>query len=55
MMPCTIAIYEKHDGKTYVGYMNARLVGQMFGGVIDEVMGGPVAEAQDKFLKFLSD
>ena len=23
MMPCTISVYEKADGKTYIGTMNA--------------------------------
>ncbi len=50
MMPCTVSVYQKSDGKAYIGYMNARMVGMMFGGKIAEVMGGPVAEAQDKFL-----
>lgn len=53
MMPCTISVYEKADGKVYVGFMNARMVGQLFGGTVGEVMGGPVAEAQDRFLAFL--
>lgn len=50
MMPCTVSVYEKSDGKAYIGFMNARMVGMMFGGKIAEVMSGPVAEAQDKFL-----
>lgn len=39
MMPCTISVYEKKDGKTYIGHMNAGLMGGMFGGVVAEVMG----------------
>jgi uncharacterized protein (DUF302 family) len=39
MMPCTISVYQKSDGKTYISYMNAGLLGQMFGGVVAEVMG----------------
>jgi uncharacterized protein (DUF302 family) len=38
MMPCTISVYEKTDGKTYIGHMNAGLMGGMFGGVVAEVM-----------------
>jgi hypothetical protein len=30
--------------------MNPGLMGRIFGGVISEVMAGPVAEAQAKFL-----
>jgi uncharacterized protein (DUF302 family) len=50
MMPCTIAVYEKSDGSVWVGSMNPGLMGKLFGGVISEVMAGPVAEAQDRFL-----
>ena len=50
MMPCTISVYEKTDGKVYVAHVNAKMVGGMFGGKVAEVMGGPVADAQEKFL-----
>jgi len=49
-MPCTIAVYEKTDGKTYVAFTNASLLGRLFGGVVAEVMGGPVTEAQGRFI-----
>lgn len=52
MMPCTISVYQKTDGKVYVGTMNARLLGTMFGGTVAEVMGGLVAEQQQKFIAF---
>ncbi len=32
MMPCTIAVYEKSDGKTYVSMMNLAMMGAMYGG-----------------------
>ena len=54
MMPCTISVYEKEDGKAYVGYMNASLLGKSFGGVVAEVMGGNVAADQQKFITFLN-
>ena len=50
-MPCTIAVYEKTDGVTYVAATNASLLGRAFGGVVGEVMGGPVAEAQGRFVE----
>lgn len=53
MMPCTISVYEKTDGTTYVGTMNAGLLGNMFGGTIAYVMGGDVARQQKQFLSFL--
>jgi uncharacterized protein (DUF302 family) len=50
-MPCSISVYEGPDGKARVGAMNAKLLGTLFGGTVKEVMAGPVAEAQAKFVK----
>ncbi|MCK5696981.1 MAG: DUF302 domain-containing protein [Gammaproteobacteria bacterium] len=50
MMPCTISVYEKKDGKTYIGAMNAELLGKMFGGDIAQIMGVEVAEQQKIFI-----
>jgi uncharacterized protein (DUF302 family) len=52
MMPCTISVYEKADGKTYIGTMNAELLGKMFGGNIAQIFGVEVAQDQEKFIKF---
>jgi uncharacterized protein (DUF302 family) len=52
MMPCTISVYEKADGKTYIGTMNAGLLGKMFGGDIAQIFGVEVAEDQQKFIEF---
>ena len=52
MMPCTISVYEKSDGKTYIGSMNAGLLGGMFGGTVAEVMGEEVAAEQKGFISF---
>lgn len=52
MMPCTISVYQKKDGKTYIGTMNAGLLGTMFGGDVAEIMGNTVAEQQQKFIAF---
>ncbi len=38
LMPCTIAVYEKSDGKTYVSRLNSGEVAVPVGGVISEVM-----------------
>ncbi|RXK88163.1 DUF302 domain-containing protein [Chlorobaculum sp. 24CR] len=53
MMPCTISVYQKADGKTWVCVMNAALLGKMFGGVVAEVMGGTVAKQQQQFINFV--
>jgi uncharacterized protein (DUF302 family) len=52
MMPCTIAVYEKTDGKTYIATMNAGLMGRMFGGTAAEVMAGAVAKETAEFVRF---
>lgn len=49
-MPCSVSVYEKTDGKAYVASTNAALLGRAFGGVVAEVMAGPVAEAQERFI-----
>lgn len=51
LMPCKISIYKKNDGKTYIGNMNAGLMGRMFGPMVGEVMSH-VAADQAKFLEF---
>jgi len=37
MMPCTIAVYEKSDGKTYISLMNIEMLGMIYGGLIAEI------------------
>ncbi|MBU1237312.1 MAG: DUF302 domain-containing protein [Gammaproteobacteria bacterium] len=49
LMPCKISVYKKNDGKTYIGTMNAGLMGKMFGPLVGDVMG-QVATDQQKFL-----
>jgi uncharacterized protein (DUF302 family) len=49
LMPCKISVYKKNDGKTYIGSMNAALMGPMFGPLVGEIMG-KVAADQQKFL-----
>jgi len=34
MMPCTIGVYEKSDGKTYITIMNMTILGLLFGDVV---------------------
>ena len=53
MMPCTIAVYQKKDGGTYVSTMNIKMMGQMFGGIIADVMAGKVAKDEAEFTAFL--
>jgi len=53
-MPCTISVYQKDDGNTYLAVMNADLLGQMFGGNVAVVMK-EVAAAQRGFIAFATD
>jgi uncharacterized protein (DUF302 family) len=38
MMPCTFAVYEKADGKTYVSMMNLDIMGLAFGSEVARAM-----------------
>ena len=49
LMPCTITVFKKDDGKTYIGTMNAGLMGKLFG--VGEIMD-KVAADQKVFLDF---
>jgi uncharacterized protein (DUF302 family) len=49
LMPCKISVYKKNDGKTYIGAMNAGLLGQMFGPLVGDIMK-EVAADQAKFI-----
>lgn len=49
LMPCTITVYKKDNGKTYIGTMNSGLMGKMFGSKVAAVMA-KVAKDQAKFV-----
>ncbi len=51
LMPCTISVYEKADGSVWVGAMNPGLIAPLFGGVVAQVMAGPVAREQADFIR----
>jgi uncharacterized protein (DUF302 family) len=51
LMPCTITVYEKADGKVYMGLMNTGLMGQLFGPMVASVMR-KVSADQQKFITF---
>jgi uncharacterized protein (DUF302 family) len=54
MMPCSISVYKKSDGKTYVANMKAGRMGSLMGGTVADVMDGPVSGDQEKMLAFLN-
>jgi len=46
MMPCRISVYEKEDGKTYIGLINA---GNMASGMPEKISGIMKAAADESF------
>ena len=50
MMPCTIAVYEKTDGKTYIAMMNLDAMAQMYGGDVKD-MAAELAPQMEQMLK----
>jgi len=50
MMPCTIAVYVKSDGKTYISMMNLEAMGMMYGGDVAE-MSEALAPQMEAMLK----
>jgi len=50
-MPCTISVYEKSDGKTYISTMDVELLGKTFGGKVAEILK-KVATDQQSFIEF---
>jgi len=51
MMPCTIAVYVKSDGKTYISMMNLDVMGMMYGGDV-KVMAEELAPQMAQMLSF---
>ena len=51
MMPCTIAVYEKSNGKVYVAMMNLEVMGMMYGGDVKD-MADELAPQMDQMMKF---
>jgi len=51
LMPCTIAVYEKSDGKTYIAMMNLKVMGQMYGPDVAR-MADELAPQMDQMLVF---
>lgn len=51
MMPCTLAVYQKSDGKTYVAMMNLEAMGQMYGGDVLE-MSRELAPQMEQMIRF---
>ncbi|EEG78893.1 DUF302 domain-containing protein [Dethiobacter alkaliphilus] len=46
LMPCTIAIYEKSNGNTYIARLNSGVMAAPFGGVVAEVMEAVAEETE---------
>ena len=37
MMPCTISVYVKSDGKTYISVMNMAMLGLLYGDIVKDI------------------
>jgi uncharacterized protein (DUF302 family) len=53
LMPCSIAVYEKSDGYTYVAAMNMKLMSKLFDGEIGDTLS-TVAKEDRGILAFIS-
>ena len=51
LMPCAWGVYYGGDGSVKISGMNMSLMGKLFGGVIQEVMGGQVADEEIAILE----
>ncbi|OGV51172.1 MAG: hypothetical protein A2017_11725 [Lentisphaerae bacterium GWF2_44_16] len=51
VIPCTMAVYEKPDGKTYIGRVNVSLLGYIIGGLPAKIFAGKVNPEQQEMLK----
>ena len=51
MMPCTISVYEKSDGRAYVAAFNVSLLGPLLGGKAANVFEKSVAPDQEAILR----
>lgn len=51
MMPCSVAVYEKSDGKVYISMMNMRMLSQMFEGKEVEELVTKLAPHMDQMIE----
>lgn len=51
MMPCSVAVYEKSDGKVYISMINMRVMSQMFKGKEIKDMVEELAPEMEQMLK----
>lgn len=51
IIPCTISIYQKSDGKTYISRVNVSLLGSLLGGKIGKIFAGKINPEQEKMLE----
>ncbi len=53
MVPCTFAVYQKADGRTYISRLNMKLLGSLLGGKAGVVFSGKIDPDQENILKGL--
>jgi hypothetical protein len=50
MIPCSFAVYQKSDGKTYISRLNISLLGSLLGGRANLIFSGKIAPDQKSIL-----
>ena len=50
MIPCTFAVYQKSDGKTYISRLNMKLLGSLLGGKAGVIFTGKIDPDQEMIL-----
>ncbi len=55
MMPCRISVYETEDDRVIVSRMNTRMMAEMFGGTVAEVMSAATEEVEAVLAAVLGD
>ncbi len=51
ILPCKFSVYEKNNGKTYIGRLNTWLVGIIIGGDAGKILNSQVAPEQEKMIR----
>lgn len=52
MAPCSVSVYERSDGRTYVSSMNMKLISKLMGREVGPVLSD-IAEEDEQILAFL--
>lgn len=54
-LPSRLSVYEKEDGKAYIGRMNSGIMASMVGGITEEVMTNAFVDIEKALEYFIVD